>query len=95
MSETRVELIRMALQALQPEQVQIFDDSHLHAGHAGSPGTGESHYRVIVVSGAFEGIGRVERQRMVYAALHEEFASGMHALTVSALTPDQDSASAD
>ena len=78
--------------ALSPVRFVIEDESHMHAGHSGAPEGGESHYRVIVVSHVFEGVGRVDRQRMVYAALTDEFDSGLHALAVTALTPDQDAA---
>ena len=60
-----------------------------HAGHAGAHPGGESHFTVTIVSPAFEGLSRLERQRRVYAALSEELAGPVHALSVKALTPGE------
>ena len=73
--------------AFQPEQLDVIDDSARHAGHAGAPEGGESHFNVVIVSPIFEGVGRVQRQRRVYAALAEELAGPVHALSVRALAP--------
>jgi BolA protein len=74
-----------------PIALQVQDESARHAGHAGAERTdgseGETHFHVILVSAAFEGLSRVERQRRVYAALKEELAGPVHALSLSALTP--------
>ena len=75
--------------ALNPVRLDVINESHLHAGHRGSPGTGESHFRVLIVSPAFAGKSRLERHRMVNAALAEELAGRVHALAVSALTPEE------
>ena len=84
----REERIHAALSvALEPARVAIADESHLHKGHAGARPEGETHYRVEIVSAAFEGHGRVQRQRMVYGALGEEFGTGLHALSLTTLTP--------
>ena len=72
-----------------PERLEIVDDSSRHAGHAGAHPGGESHFTVTIVSPAFEGLSRVERQRRVYAALSEELAGPVHALSVKALTPGE------
>lgn len=72
---------------LEATQVEVIDESALHAGHAGAAG-GRGHFRVTVVSPRFEGLGRVEAQRLVYEALAEEMASEIHALAIRALTPD-------
>lgn len=85
-----VRMERNLISNLSPVRLLIEDESHMHAGHSGAPEGGESHYRLVVVSHAFEGVSRVDRQRMVYAALNEEFVSGLHALAVTALTPGQD-----
>lgn len=61
----------------------------MHAGHAGSPGTGESHFRVLVVSDAFDGKSRVERHRMVNAALADELAGRVHALALTTYAPGE------
>jgi BolA family transcriptional regulator, general stress-responsive regulator len=85
---TRQEWITEALeQGLSPATLAVTDESHLHAGHAGARPEGETHFRVDVVSAAFEGKGRVERHRMVNALLAEAFSSGLHALAVAARTP--------
>jgi len=84
----RAERIRSAISnGLTPDRLEITDESHLHAGHAGAQPGGETHYNVTVVSSGFEGLSRVARQRRVYAVLEAEFETGLHALTVRALTP--------
>lgn len=84
----RAERIRSAISnGLTPDRLEITDESHLHAGHAGAQPGGETHYNVTVVSSGFEGVSRVARQRRVYAVLEAEFETGLHALTVRALTP--------
>jgi len=75
--------------AFSPEVLEIEDESARHAGHAGARPGGETHFRVRLVSAAFTGKSRVERQRWVYAELAEEFAGGVHALSLAALTPDE------
>ena len=74
---------------LQPLRLEITDESHLHAGHAGAPEGGESHFAVEVVSAAFEGLGRVDRQRLVYGLLDEELAGPIHALALRTLSPSE------
>lgn len=76
--------------AFSPEVLQVVNESHQHAGHAGSPGTGESHFSVRVVSPAFAGKSRLERHRMVNAVLEEELAGRIHALAVTAVTPEDE-----
>jgi BolA family transcriptional regulator, general stress-responsive regulator len=77
--------------AFAPLALEVVNDSHHHAGHAGSPGTGESHFTVKVVSAAFAGKSRLERHRMVNDALAEELKGRIHALAVSALAPGEGS----
>ncbi|MCG8510483.1 MAG: BolA family transcriptional regulator [Rhodospirillales bacterium] len=76
--------------ALQPIRLSIVDESHKHRGHAGARPEGESHFRVEIVSAAFEGKSRIERQRMTYAALSDEMTTDIHALALKTLTPDED-----
>ncbi len=76
--------------ALAPTRLELEDDSASHAGHAGHDGRGESHFNLIVVSEAFEGLSRVERQRRVYGILAEELADRVHALSLRTLTPAED-----
>jgi len=84
----RAERIRRALEsALHPQRIEIVDDSGRHAGHAGARAEGETHYNVTIVSAAFDGKSRVNRQRMVYAALADEFRTGLHALQLTTLAP--------
>ncbi|MFN3960868.1 MAG: BolA family protein [Parvularculaceae bacterium] len=78
--------------ALDPVRLVIKDESHLHAGHAGARQGGESHFRVLVVSRAFEGLSPVMRQRAVNAALKQELAGPVHALALKTLTPAEFSA---
>jgi BolA protein len=75
--------------ALQPLRLDIINESHLHAGHRSSPGTGESHFRVLVVSSAFAGKSRVDRHRLVNEALAAELKSGVHALAIEAYAPGE------
>ena len=86
--------VRDAIQAklesgLTPEAIEIVDESHLHAGHAGAREGGESHFRVAVVSREFAGKGRIERQRLVYALLAAEMAGPVHALSLTTLAPGE------
>jgi len=84
------ETIRTKLTAsLAPEKLTIVDESHRHAGHAGSRPEGETHFQVTVVASAFEGKSRLERQRMVYGILAAELADRVHALTLKTLTPNE------
>ncbi len=75
--------------ALAPERLEILNESALHAGHHGSPGTGESHFRVRIISARFAGLNRVERHRIVNQTLAEELAGGVHALAINALAPGE------
>jgi BolA protein len=86
---TVAETIREKLQAaFMPSELSVEDDSHKHAGHAGSRPGGQTHFSVRVVSESFVGASRVERQRRVYAALAELMKpNGIHALALTTLTP--------
>lgn len=77
------------LTAFAPVRLEIVDESHRHVGHAGAREGGESHFRVRVVSAAFEGMGRVERQRRVYSILSEELAGPVHALALELKSPSE------
>ena len=76
-------------QALKPERLEVTDESHLHAGHAGAREGGESHFRLLIVAKAFEGKNRVARQRMVNDILRAELQGPVHALAMKTLTPDE------
>lgn len=73
--------------ALAPVRLALVDESARHAGHAGARAAGESHFRVSIVADAFRDRSRIERQRMVFAALGDLMQTDIHALTVTALTP--------
>lgn len=75
--------------AFAPAALEVVNDSHRHVGHAGSPGTGESHFSIKVVSAAFAGKSRLERHRMVNDVLADEVKGKIHALAISALTPEE------
>jgi BolA family transcriptional regulator, general stress-responsive regulator len=84
------ETIRAKLTAaFAPAALEIADESHLHAGHAGHRPGVSTHFRVAIVAGAFAGKGRVERQRMIYAALGELMGNPIHALALSAKAPGE------
>lgn len=68
--------------AFSPSTLEIIDESEKHRGHGGWREGGETHFRVRMATPAFDGLGRVARHRAVNAALAEEFAAGLHALTL-------------
>ena len=76
-------------EAFAPEALAVEDESERHRGHAGWREGGETHFRLRIVSDAFRGKSRVERHRMVNAALAEEFERGLHALAVEARAPGE------
>ena len=84
---TEQTIISKLSEALSPATVDVVNESHLHAGHAGSPGTGDSHFRVRIVTDRFEGMTRVARQRLVYEVLKAELAGPVHALALETKTP--------
>jgi BolA protein len=75
--------------ALHPERLEIVDESHRHAGHAGARPGGETHFRVEVVAAAFQGKSRLERQRLIYALLKDEMAQQVHALSLITRAPGE------
>ena len=84
----RVQMIETRLtEALAPVHLAIEDDSAKHAGHAGASEGG--HYRVVIVSTRFSGINRVGRHRLVYDAVADAMQRGIHALAISAYTPEE------
>ena len=84
------EIIRRKItDGLAPQYLEIKDESHLHAGHAGAPEGGESHFRISVVSDRFEGLTPVARQRLVNDVLREELKGPIHALAMKTQTPDE------
>jgi len=88
MSGDRVALIRARLEnAFSPTSIDIIDDSHRHAGHAGAK-DGRGHFQVRIVSSLFTGTKTLERHRMVYSALGTLMQTDIHALSVTALDPN-------
>ena len=75
--------------AFRPVRLDVVNESEMHAGHRSSPGTGESHFRVLIVAAAFAGKSRVERHRMVNAALADEVGKRVHALALEARAPGE------
>jgi BolA protein len=75
--------------ALRPSRLDVVNESHLHAGHSTSPGTGESHFRVLIVSNGFAGKTRVERHRMINDVLTDELKDGVHSLAIKACAPGE------
>jgi BolA protein len=80
-------ITRKLTEAFSPDALQVVDESHLHKGHAGHRPGGESHFRVKITAAAFAGRSRVAAHRMVYDALAEEIADGVHALAIEAKAP--------
>lgn len=80
---------RKLREALEPVELEIVNQSHLHAGHASSPGTGESHFNATIVSPLFVGKNRVARYRMVHTILAEEMAGPVHALSLVLKAPGE------
>ena len=85
-------IINKLREAFVPESLDVLDESHLHEGHAGHRPGGETHFRVYIVSPAFEGKSRIERHRMINATLTAELAASVHALAIKALAPGEGSA---
>ena len=85
----RLDRIRATLQeALQPESMDIVDESHLHAGHPGAS-SGGGHYDLTIVAECFHGQNTVARHRMIYAALSREMGTDIHALSIKAFAPEE------
>ena len=84
---------KLLTQRFSPREFVLEDESAHHAGHAGASPGGETHYRLRLVSDAFEGLSRVARQRLVYHALREEFDTGLHALSLDLKTTKEAGAS--
>jgi BolA family transcriptional regulator, general stress-responsive regulator len=83
-----IELIKQKLSVLEPEKIEIVDESARHAGHAGAK-SGGGHYLLIIVSRKFSGKSALARHRLVYTALQEMMHKSIHALSVKAYTPEE------
>ena len=86
--DRRRRIERALREGLGALHVEVVDESHLHAGHAGAA-SGGGHFRATIVSPRFEGLSRLAAQRLVYAALGELMHGEIHALAMTTLTPAQ------
>ncbi len=80
---------RLVEENLEPVNFELINESHKHLGHAGDDGSGQTHYKLIVVSHVFKGQSRVERQRAVMQVLKDAFDSGLHAISMKLSTPEE------
>ncbi|KUR76948.1 BolA family transcriptional regulator [Novosphingobium sp. Fuku2-ISO-50] len=83
------EITALLTAAFAPDHLDVIDDSDHHRGHAGHDGTGESHFTVAIESAAFAGQSRLQRQRMVIAALGDIPGQRVHALAIRARAPGE------
>ncbi len=88
MTRTRLERLTERLRALEPEQLEVVDDSHHHAGHAGAA-DGRGHFTVLVVSKRFAGLNTLRRHRLVYQVVGDLMTTDIHALSIQALAPGE------
>jgi BolA protein len=88
MTATRLERLTMRLQALEPDRLDVIDDSRHHAGHAGAA-DGRGHFSLLVVSKRFAGLGTLHRHRLVYEAVGDLMTTDIHALSIHALAPGE------
>jgi BolA protein len=86
---TREVIADKLTKAFAPQRLEVIDDSDRHAGHAGAQPGGQTHYSVHIVSQAFRGKSRIDRHRMVNAALASELQGGVHALAIRAAAPGE------
>ena len=86
---TKDTIINKLREAFSPESLDVSDESHLHEGHSGHRPGGETHFRVYIVSSAFEGKSRIERHRMINSTLAAELAGLVHALAIKAHAPGE------
>ena len=86
---TRDLITNKLTKAFAPQSLDVVEESHLHAGHAGHRPGGETHFRVTIVSEAFRGKSRVERHRMINATLAAELGGSVHALAIHASAPGE------
>ena len=90
MSEERIRKIRDRIKtALEPDSLEIVDESHKHIGHAGAR-DGRGHFQVTIVSGKFKGLPPIQRHRLIYDAVGDLMESDIHALSIKAIASSQD-----
>jgi len=86
---TRDTITEKLTEAFKPQSLRVEDESHKHEGHAGHRPGGETHFRVYIVSEAFRGKSRIDRHRMINAALARQLDGGVHALALHASAPGE------
>jgi BolA protein len=89
LTATRDLITNKLMSAFAPESLDVVDESHQHAGHAGHRPGGQTHFRIYIVSPAFKGKSRLERHRMINAELAHELEGGVHALAIHASAPGE------
>ncbi len=77
------------VETLNPEHFELENQSHMHAGHAGDDGSGQTHFKLLVVSSIFDGCNRMQQHRLVYSAVGQLFPQGLHAFSMKTLTPSE------
>ncbi|MBN8980046.1 MAG: BolA family transcriptional regulator [Rhizobiales bacterium] len=85
------QIIKKLSETFAPESLDVIDESHLHEGHGGHRPGGETHFRVYIVSKAFEGKTRIDRHRMINSLLASELSDSVHALALHAYAPGENS----
>jgi len=88
MTRSRLERLTERLQSLEPDQLEVVDDSHRHAGHAGAA-DGRGHFSVLLVSKRFMGMNTLRRHRLVYEVIGDMMVTDIHALSIQALAPGE------
>jgi len=89
MTDSRLERLTQRLRdGLAPEHLQVLDDSHRHAGHAGAA-SGRGHFSVLVSSARFAGLGTLKRHRLVYEVVGDMMTTDIHALSIQAFAPGE------
>lgn len=82
-------LTKKLSEAFAPQSLNVVDESHQHAGHAGARPGGQTHFRVYIVSEAFKGKTRIDRHRMINQVLADDLSAGVHALAIHATAPGE------
>lgn len=85
-----IRMTKKITESLSPSSLRLIDESHLHAGHRENPGTGETHFKLEVVSDSFEGMSLLQRHRKIYDILSDEMAERVHALSMKLRTPKEE-----
>jgi len=86
--DRRARIEALLREKLGAEHLEVVDESHLHAGHAGAA-SGGGHFRALIVSERFAGLSRLQAQRLVYGALGDEMGDAIHAFSMTTLSPAQ------